>query len=140
MIQFITKLITHFGVGAYKAQFIAWGIIVVLAIVLILTVVFGLKSCFKKTPKIDEQQIQKINQANEKERKAELEKIITENADVVKTVDNRSAVADVNVEARNEAIDAKIKAADKAIADAKSNGKDVTAAELECMLIPENCP
>lgn len=105
----------------------------------ILLIVLGLRGCGKSTPKIDEASLQKINSANKKEREQELQKVIENNADVVKTVDNRSNIAETNVVERNRLIDEKVKAADQAIVAAKQQGRDVTSEELECILIPENC-
>lgn len=109
------------------------------AFLLLILVVMAFRGCGKREVKIDEEQIQKINQANERERKAELQKVIEENQEVIKTVDERSNLAEVNRVERERVIDEKIKEVDKKIADAKSQGKDVTQEELKCLLIPENC-
>lgn len=112
-----------------------------LAVGLVLfVVVIGYFSC-GRTPKvvIDQGAINKINTANERERKKELEKIIVENSDVVKTVDNRTEIAETNIVERERLLDEKIADVDKKILESKSQGKDVTSAELECLLIPENC-
>ena len=105
---------------------------------LLLAIVFVFRSCGKKAS-IDQEQINKINAANEKERKAELQKVIEENQEVVATVDNRTTIAETNVVERNRLIDEKIKEVDKKIAEAKQQGHDVTAEELECLLTG-NCP
>jgi hypothetical protein len=104
------------------------------AFLLLVLVVMAFKSCGKREVKIDENQIQKINQANEKERKAELEKIINDNAEIIKTTDERSNIAEINRVERERLTDEKIAEVDKKIEAAKSQGKDVTSAELECML------
>lgn len=122
-----------------KAQKIAIiGLFVVIGLV-ILFFVLSLRSCFKKEAKIDLEQIEKINKGNEADRKKELQKIIENNAEVINTVDNRTAIAETNVIERNRLIDEKIKAVDKKIAEARAGGKDITGPELECMLIPDNC-
>ncbi len=125
----------------------AWGFIVAhkrffiiaVGVLLLLIIIFSFRGCGSKTVKIDEDTINRINKGNEKERKAELEKVILENSDVVKTVDERSNIAETNVIERNRLLDEKIKEVDKKIAESKANGKDVTQAELICLLQPENC-
>lgn len=103
-------------------------------------VVIGYFACGRaKTVKIDTEAINKINTANERERKKELEKIIVENSDVVRTVDNRSEIAETNIVERERLLDEKIAEVDRKILESKSQGKDVTEQELKCLLIPENC-
>lgn len=110
----------------------------VLLVILLLPFLW-LRGC-SKPPVIDEEKINKINSANEKERKAELQKVIEENQEVIETVDNRTTIAETNVIERNRVIDEKVKEADKAIAEAKKRGRDVTAEELECLLTGNLCP
>jgi hypothetical protein len=117
-----------------------WRIIAPIAgfLVLLVVIIGFARSCGKKTVKIDEAQIQKINQANEKERKAELNKIITENSDVIKTVDERTELTEVNRVEREREIDARIKEADRKIQEVKEQKGNVTSEELECILMG-NC-
>lgn len=112
--------------------------VVVPAIVLIVAVIFVYRACHKPA-KINLEQIEKINNANEKERKAELQKVIEDNQDVVRTVDNRAAITEINNVEKNREIDAKVKEADKKIMEAKAQGKDVTQEELQCILVPSDC-
>ena len=84
--------------------------------------------------KIDESQISKINSENRAERIKELTEVVEANADVIKTVDERTELVDVAAEARNQEVDKRVAEADKKIQEAKANGKDVTASELECLL------
>lgn len=117
-------------------------VIVMIALVGIAVLSFGLwaKSCWSAHKlKVTQAQIDKINNANEHDRKAELQKVIDDNADVVRTVDNRTAVSETNTIERNRVIDDKIKAADKAIQDAKAQGQDVTGEQLDCLLTGSNC-
>lgn len=116
-----------------------WQVVAGIAAI-VLVIVFGLvfRSCGKKAS-IDQEAINKINSANEKERKAELQIQIEKNQDVINTVDNRSSIADVNVIERNAVIAEKVRVVDRKIAEAKQQGRDVTGPELECMLIPDNC-
>jgi hypothetical protein len=106
--------------------------------VLLLTVALVWNRC-KARPKFDQVEINKINSQNKKERETELQKVIEDNSSVIKTVDERTEITNINVVERNREIDAKVKAADRAIQDAKSQGRDVTQEELECLLIPDNC-
>lgn len=122
-----TFLVTRLGVNSELALKIArWIFIGIIAVILFITVFIIFKACDGSTT-IDEEQIQKINQANEKERKEELKKILVENEETIKTIDNR-----------NISIEEKIREADKKIVEAKNNGRDVTSEELECILL-ENC-
>jgi len=114
--------------------------IVLPAVAVLIVVIFVYRACHKRA-QIDEASIQKINKANEAERKAELSKVISENADTIKTVDERNTIAEADETQRNAQIWAKVDEADKKIAEAKAaTGRDVTSAELECILVPENCP
>jgi c-di-AMP phosphodiesterase-like protein len=109
------------------------------AFLLLVLVVMAFKSCGKREVKIDENQIQKINSQNEKERKAELERIINDNAEVIKTTDERSNIAETNRVERERLTDEKIKEVDKKIAESKAQGRDVSQAELVCLLQPTEC-
>lgn len=114
----------------WKVTLIFVGIVFLLA-----TVVLFTKSCVRKKVNIDEAQIQKINSENRAERIKELTEVVESNADVIKTVDERTELVDVAAEARNQEVDARVKKADEAIVAAKREGKDVTAEELECLLV-----
>lgn len=93
----------------------------------------------KPVLKVDQVETQRLNAADEKTRKQALQDVVEKNQDVVKTVDERTELQNVNAVEKNREIDAKVAAADKAIADAKAQGRDVTEEELSCLLIPENC-
>jgi len=133
---FVAKFIAGlFGWDISKVQ--RWLAIVLIALIGVAVLVFGLwaKSCWSAHKlKVTNEQVEKINKANEHDRKAELQKVIDDNADVVRTVDNRSAISETNTIERNRIIDDKIKEADKKIQEAKEQGHDVTGPELECML------
>jgi hypothetical protein len=113
--------------------------IVVPAIVLLVLVILFYKTCGHKKASIDLETVNKINNANEQERKAELRKTIEENQTVVNTVDNRTTIAETSVSERDRQIEAKVKEADARIAEAKQQGRDVTQEELQCILVPEDC-
>jgi len=138
---FLASLISKaFGLDISKVQ--RWLVIGIIVLVAVAVLVFGLwlRSCWTAHKlKVSQAQIDKINKADEHDRKAELQKVVDDNADVVRTVDNRSAVSETNTIERNRIIDEKIKAADKAIQDAKAQGHDVTGPELDCLLTGNNC-
>lgn len=112
---------------------------IALAVVIVLFSVAALWRACKPKDKIDGANIQKINSVDRKERVEEIERVLTENSNVVKTVDNRTTIAETNVVERNRELDEKIKDADRKIAEAKKAGGDITSEQLECILIPENC-
>lgn len=141
MIFAVSKFIASlFGWDISKVQkAVLLAVTILAAILLFLIVVFFFRHCGPKPATIDQKSINKINAANETERKAELQKVIEQNADVVKTVDERNTIAEINEVEKQAQIHAKIAEADKKIADAKANGRDVTGPELECLLTG-NCP
>jgi len=135
--QFIASF---FGLDISKVQKAVLLAVIILGLILFVVIVtFIFRVCSPKPASIDQKSINKINAANETERKAELQKVIEKNADVVKTVDERNTISEINEVERNAQIHAKIAEADKKIADAKANGRDVTGPELECLLTG-NCP
>lgn len=111
---------------------------VLLAIALLVAVFFGYKAC-RREVKIDEEQIQRINKANEIERREELKKVITENQDVIRTAENRTIATDASIAERERQIDAKVKEADAKIVEIKQQKGDVSQEELVCLLQPETC-
>lgn len=135
--QFIAGL---FGLDITKVQKAVLLTVMILAAILLFAVVaFFYRHCGPKTASIDLKSVEKINKANETERKAELQKVIEQNADVIKTVDERNTIAETNETERNAQIFAKIQEADRKIAEAKASGRDVTSAELEKILCPNGC-
>lgn len=141
MIFTISKFIASlFGWDISKVQKnVLLAFMILGAILLVVIVAFFYRHCGPKPASIYMKSVNKINKANEIERKAELQKMIEQNADVVKTVDQRNTIANEDERTRDAAIWAKIQQADQKIADAKAGGRDVTSAELECILVPENC-
>lgn len=131
----VTLLTNLFGLEFEKARkFVSIGLVVVILLIIAISGLW-LRSCLKKPAKLDIKNIEKINKANEAERRAELQKVIEQNADVVKTVDGRNAIAEQDEASKQAAIWAKINDADEKIQAAKSQGRDVTGPELECMLM-----
>ncbi len=111
----------------------------ILGIIAITVFCLWVRSCLTKPAKLDIKNIEKINKANETDRKAELQTEIERNAGVVKTVDGRNSIAEVNETEKQAQINAKIEEVSDKVAQAKASGHDVTSDELECMLVPENC-
>jgi hypothetical protein len=94
-----------------------------------------------KPPKpltVDEPTLSKINSHNAAERQKALEETVYENAEVVKTVDERTTIAESNVIEMQREVDKKVAEADKKIEAVKREKGDVTAEELECILVG-NC-
>lgn len=114
-------------------------IIGVVALVLLIVLIGSVRSCLRPKPKIDLERIERINKANETERRKEIEKVVLENLETTRTVDERTTLAEQNAVERDRVIDEKIAEVDKKIAEAKRDGKDVTSEQLECLLVPENC-
>lgn len=125
-------------VGGLKKHWRVIAIVVGAVLVIGFTISF-VRSCRRARVKIDQESINRINSANEAERKKELQRVIEDNADVIETVDNRSALAETNVVERNREIDARVKAANEKIEEAKRRDGHVSQGELECILVPENC-
>jgi hypothetical protein len=112
----------------------------VLAMALALLLFFAYRGCKGgKKATIDLEGVTKINSVDRAERLKELEKVITENQDVIATADNRTTLAEQDIVTRNREIARKVAEADKAIENAKSHGRDVTQQELECLLTPKEC-
>lgn len=108
---------------------------IIAGIVVFIVLIFAYKGCTaKKQIAIDQVTVDKINTANEKDRKAELQKVIENNQTVIQTVDNRTVLNDINAVEKNREIDQKVKAADAAIQKAKSDGHNVTQEELNEIL------
>lgn len=126
---FVLKRIGFFIVDNWK---LAAGVVGVVAVLILFGLVMS--KCSPK-PKIDMKAVNEINSANEVERKKVLEKTITENASVVKTVDERKTIAEVSEAEKQTQIYVKIQEVDAKIAAAKAQGRDVTGPELECLLM-----
>lgn len=107
--------------------------------VLVLALVFGIKSCGKKEVKIDHEAIQKVNSENKAEARGELREIVRGNLEVVEAVNERTALSDVNTVEQARKIDEKVAEADRKVEEAKAQKGNVTQEELKCILIPSNC-
>lgn len=134
MILFLANLwgwiIAHWRLLLY----IAAGVILVIGIALVF------RACGKSSAKIDLETVDKINSKNEAEAKKEVREMVEDNLNVATTVDNRTTLAEANAVERDRLIEEKIKEVDKKIQEAKANGGNVTQEDLECILVPANCP
>ena len=141
MVFAIAKFISGlFGWDISKVQ--KYVILGVMGLIVVVVIAGGLwfKSCRENHRlKVYQKQVEKINKADEKERKAELQKVIDDNADVITTNDQRSTIAQANEDQKQAQIYSKIQEADQRIADAKAQGRDVSQDELECILVPAHC-
>lgn len=124
----LVKRVAWFCIDNYKVVLPIIGVIV-----LLILVALAYRGC-KKRATIDLQTIDKINNGNRQQREEELRKVIYENADVVKTVDERNTIAEANRVDQDRVVEEKIKEADRKIVEARSQGKDITGPELECLL------
>jgi hypothetical protein len=132
------------GITGFDIQKVQkWTIIGAIGLILLIVLAIGLwlKSCSAAHKlKVNQAQVEKINKADEKERKAEYQKIVTENADVVTTTDERTTIAETNETEKQAQIYAKVQEADEKVQAAKAaSGRDVSQDELECILVPQHC-
>lgn len=114
-------------------------ILIGLGITILLLGIFFIYQSFKPQPKIDIETVNTINNANETKRIEELTKKVNDNAEIIKSNDNRTALTDLNIEERDKQIEEKVKEINLKIQEVKQQGRDVTQTELECLLIPESC-
>jgi hypothetical protein len=125
----------------------AWGWIVAnplkaaLYLFAFLGVVFVISwfACGRGKASVSQEEINRINTANDRERKKEIESVILKNAETVTTVNEQTTIANANVVERNRLLDEKIAEVDKNIVEAKQQGRDVTQEELQCLLVPADC-
>lgn len=108
-------------------------------ITILLLSIFFIYQSLKPQPKIDIETVNTINNANEQKRKEELTKQMNDNAEVIKSNDNRTALTELNIEERDRQIAEKVKEVDLKIQEVKQQGRDVTQGELECLLIKSHC-
>lgn len=117
-----------------------WGqVLTGIAILFLLVSVAIFYDRCKSHPKIDTDTVQKINSADQTERKEELKKTLEENAGVIDSTRENTKLTDLSNEEKEKEIQQKIEEADKKISEAKEQGRDVTQEELECILVPKNC-
>jgi hypothetical protein len=136
---------TFAAIGLFLAN--VWGFIyahwriVLIAVIVFLALLTGfcVYRGIKSRATIDQTKIDALNKKNEVERKQELREIIDQNADVIKTIDERNALSDLTIEQRSAEAEKKVEEANKYIEDAKRVGRDVTQDELVCLLQPETC-
>jgi septal ring factor EnvC (AmiA/AmiB activator) len=114
-------LTSKLGLGealAVKIARITFIAVVIAAVVAAVLIFSQVRSCMKPQPKIDIESIEKINKANERERRDELQKVIA------------------NVDEERKLTDDKIREIEDRVEEARKK-KPITAEELE-KLIEEN--
>lgn len=136
MILFVANLFVNlFGWDHAKAVKRIWLGLIILGLALILGAGLWIKGCSsRRNAKMDQKEIQKINSADRTERLEGLSKTVTDNSDVVKTVDGRNTIAEVSETEKQAQTNAKILELDEKVEAAKRSGHDVTGPELDCML------
>ena len=107
------------------------GVILALGIV-----IFTFKACNKPEKKLEIpiERINKINSDNEQEKREGLRETVVEHQEVLITVDERTTIAEVNVEERDAEIAKKVADADAKITVVRQHKGDVTADEVKCLL------
>lgn len=114
--------------------------LIILGLIAIAAAGLWIRSCVTRhNAKLDQKAIEKINKADRTERLQELSKVVTENSDVTKTVDQRNTIAEVNETEKQAQVNAKVLELDEQVQAAKKGGHDVTGSELDCMMTKENC-
>jgi hypothetical protein len=114
---------------------------VVIVVVVLLVLVGGLRSCFSKgkTAKVDLEIVDKINSKNANEARADVNRMVEENIDVVRTVDNRTTLVEANAVERDRLIAEKKVVVNREVEKAKAIDGNVTQEELQCILVPSDC-
>jgi hypothetical protein len=118
-------------------KIISVGIVAVLLIVL----VGGLRSCLSKsrTAKVDLETVDKINSKNANEARSDINKMVEENLDVVRTADNRTTLVEANAVERDRLIAEKKAVVNREVEKARAIDGNVTQEELQCILVPSDC-
>lgn len=134
-------LVSWFGLTPATAA--KWGKRIFVGAIILAVLLVGLiivKCSGRDSPKvINEETLSKVKNADRQTIQKEFQTIIDNNADVVRTVDNRSTVAEVNAVERNRLADDKARQAADAVIAARLQGRNVTAEELECLLTGNLC-
>lgn len=122
MIYAISKFIANlFGLDISKVQrWVVWIVIAIIGVI-VLIIAFSLKSCFTRTPKLDQQQIQKAQKAIETQDRKEMIEVLAQS-------DAQEKAADVSVIEANAVTQNAIQESKKKWSDASN---DEMAAELE---------
>jgi hypothetical protein len=141
-ILFLAKPLARLtGWDVTKAQRLVWVAVIVLALIVV-AVMFNRACNWLGRAKITTPEtVQKINDADELKRREALRDTVEAHADVVKTVDERNVISDVNVIERNRAVDAKVEAAAVEVRKIREEkGRPATQEEVECILTGNDCP
>ena len=117
----LAKRVGFFFLDNWKAVLLG-----IAGLVVLIWVVGFFRDCGKGKPECDEKCLQEINTAIDQKRDAAIEKVLIDNGLVEASVNDRTAESE-----------AKIKAAQEAVAKAKETKGNVTAEELEKILLGE---
>lgn len=118
MIFAISKFIANlFGLDISKVQRYVFWAVVILGLLAVLILVIGIKSCFTRSPKLNQEQITKAQQAIAKEDRKEMIEVLTESKVQEQGIDNSIKAAE--------------EATDKAKRDYSKLSNEELAAELE---------
>lgn len=115
---------------------------IVIAVALIIVIALigrAVIGWFAPTVRYDHATVDRINNRNAADAKAEIKQTVQENLDVIKTVDGRTELVNLSVEERDKEIEKVVAAASVKTEAAKQIKGDVTGPELECILLPEKC-
>lgn len=118
MIFAISKFIANlFGLDISKVQRYVFWAVIILGLLAVLILVIGIKSCFTRSPKLNQEQITKAQQAIAKEDRKEMIEVLTESKVQEQGIDNSIKAAE--------------EATDKAKRDYSKLSNEELAAELE---------
>src|SRR5690348_9096984 len=93
MIFALATLLTKFGLPFERAKSIAKWAVVICGIVIALFLVFSLRSCFNRPPKLDQKAIEKAQQAIAKEDRKEMIEVLADSAVKEQGIDNSIKLA-----------------------------------------------
>lgn len=111
----------------------------VAGVCILILCIFAFRSCGKKEAKIDHETVQKVNSQNKAEARKEVREMVEENLDVIETVNDRTALSEVNAVERDRKIEEKIAEVNQKIEEAKAIKGNVTQEDLQCILVPSDC-
>ena len=119
-----------------KAQSIVIVILITLIGLAVLWFGWVVVSWFKPKPKLDLDTADKINSKDRKVIQEEVKERVEDNADIIKTVDERNYLNEVNSVERNRKVDEKVAEITGKIEKVKEEKKrELTSDEVECILM-----
>lgn len=123
-------------IGFFIADNWPYVLAAVVAFVLFVYLIVGLNSCGKNTPPVfTPESLNKINSAEREQIDKVVREVITENTEAKHTVDNRTATSEAEAERLKQEVDEKARKAAEKVIEARNQGRDVTAEELECIVL-----